>query len=98
MRKFKPYEYEKASIQMSNLISYQQIPFGKKPYSCKKCGKAFSHKPNIIDHEKIHMEEKHFECNECGKDLRSNTSPRITLLTLERNPTNIRNVENPSIR
>ena len=66
---FKPYEYEKASIQMSHLISHQRIHIGKKSYSCKKCVKAYSHKSNITDHKKIHMGEKTFECNECGKNF-----------------------------
>lgn len=100
MRKVKPYECEKAYIQMLNLISHQQIPIGKKSYSCKKCGKAPSHKPNITDHEKIHLEQKPLNVINVEKTLvRSNTSPTsIMLLTLERNPTNVRNMENPLIR
>lgn len=59
--KFKPYEYEKASIHMSNLISHQRIHIGKESFSCKKCAKTFCYKSHNSDQEKIHMGEKPFE-------------------------------------
>ncbi|VTJ55759.1 Hypothetical predicted protein [Marmota monax] len=67
LSKFKPYDCEKAFIQVSNFPRHQKIHIGKTYCACKKCGKAFSHKSNSINHEKNPCRAKPFECNKCGK-------------------------------
>lgn len=47
---------------------------GVKPFKCKDCDKAFSHKSNLKEHEKIHSGEKSHVCDKCGKAFTTKSS------------------------
>ncbi|XP_069611361.1 gastrula zinc finger protein XlCGF57.1-like [Ranitomeya imitator] len=48
-------------------VEHEIADIGKKPFSCKECGKCFNWKGNLVTHLRIHTGEKPFSCSECGK-------------------------------
>lgn len=104
--KFKPYEYEKASIHMSNLISHQRIHIGKESFSCKKCAKTFSYKSHnesennfsqkeyFTKHYTAHSREKSYKCKEGAKSSSQKIIPLpIRRCILERNHLDVMTVK-----
>ncbi|XP_054834174.1 zinc finger protein 436-like [Eublepharis macularius] len=44
----------KSPIQISNIISQEQVPSGDKPYNCLECGKSFRRRMALASHSRIH--------------------------------------------
>ncbi|KAL7890524.1 hypothetical protein AOLI_G00027820 [Acnodon oligacanthus] len=42
---------------------------GDAPWSCRLCGKSFSHMKLLKLHERVHMEEKVYRCGRCGRQF-----------------------------
>nr|XP_020009179.1 putative zinc finger protein 833 isoform X2 [Castor canadensis] len=45
----------------------------KRPYKCKKCGKAFKWPCDLRNHERTHTGEKPYKCQQCGKTFGCST-------------------------
>uniref|UniRef100_A0A8C6BYU3 Uncharacterized protein n=1 Tax=Monodon monoceros TaxID=40151 RepID=A0A8C6BYU3_MONMO len=53
--------------KMTNLLSYQRIHSGEKPYVCGVREKGFSLRKSLARHQKSHSGEKPVVCRECGR-------------------------------
>ncbi|XP_036429474.1 zinc finger protein 184-like [Colossoma macropomum] len=42
---------------------------GDAPWSCRLCGKSFSHMKQLKLHERVHTEEKVYRCGRCGRQF-----------------------------
>lgn len=95
MRKFKPYDCEKASQVTRKFILERNI------VHVRNVGKPEVTNRIALTMKKIRIGQKPFECNKCGKAFSQKAVPYymyIILLILDRNPTNVRNVKNHSTK
>ncbi|XP_054418127.1 zinc finger protein 627-like [Pteronotus mesoamericanus] len=46
---------------------YEHPKYGKKPYKCKECRKAFRYYQSFQTHQRNHSGEKPYECKKCSK-------------------------------
>ncbi|NXD46915.1 ZN551 protein, partial [Copsychus sechellarum] len=57
---------EKRFSHSSNLIQYQRIHRGERPYECGKFGKSFRTISYMMRHQVVHTGERPYTCLECG--------------------------------
>ncbi|KAL8176598.1 UNVERIFIED_CONTAM: hypothetical protein K2H54_036842 [Gekko kuhli] len=49
------------------IVRYERIHAGQKPYSCADCGKGFVRSSALLQHQATHTGEKPFRCPYCGR-------------------------------